>query len=36
MLEEDLDLPALFVNFCDGMNFPLFETFKDVYSEVKI
>lgn len=24
------------INFCDGMNFPLFETFKDLFGKVKI
>lgn len=24
------------INFCDGMNFPLFETFKDLFGEIKI
>lgn len=24
------------INFCDGMNFPLFDTFKDLFGEIKL
>lgn len=24
------------INFCDGMNFPLFETFKDLFGEINL